>query len=61
MMDLFETIETLPLCVQNVLRKFEQDGYDYETCDKYSRVLESMGYTFEYGLDGLPFGLTATK
>lgn len=59
--DLFETIETLPLCIQNVLSQFEREGYDYETCDKYSRLLESKGYTFEYGLDGVPFNLTEIK
>jgi hypothetical protein len=58
MMDLFETIETLPLDVQNVLGSFERDGYDYETCAKYLAILESKGYTFEYGLDGVPFNLT---
>ena len=56
--DLFEIIETLPLCIQNVLSKFEQDGYDYETCAKYVALLESKGYTFEVGLDGVPFNLT---
>ena len=57
-MDLFEIIETLPLDVQNVLGSFEREGYDYGTCAKYLPILESKGYTFEYGLDGLPFGLT---
>ena len=56
--DLFETIETLPLCIQNVLANFERDGYDYETCAKYLPILESKGYTFELGLDGIPFNLT---
>jgi hypothetical protein len=58
--DLFETIETLPLCIQNALSSFERDGYDYETCAKYLAILESKGYTFEYGLDGVPFNLTET-
>ena len=61
MTDLFETIETLPLDVQNVLAQFERDGYDYETCDKYLAILESKGYTFEHGLDGVPFNLTEIK
>jgi hypothetical protein len=56
--DLFESIDTLPLCIQNVLAKFEREGYDYETCAKYLGILESKGYTFEYGLDGTPFDLT---
>lgn len=59
--DLFESIETLPLCIQNVLSKFEREGYDYETSAKYLPVLEGMGYTFEVGLDGVPFNLTKTK
>jgi hypothetical protein len=58
MTDLFETIETLPLCIQNVLASFERDGYDYETCAKYLAILEAKGYTFEYDLDGTPFNLT---
>ena len=59
--DLFEIIETLPLDIQNVLSKFEQEGYDYETCAKYLSILESKGYTFEHGLDGVPFNLTEIK
>ena len=58
MTDLFETIETLPLCIQNVLSNFENEGYDYETCAKYLAILEAKGYTFEVGLDGVPFNLT---
>jgi len=56
--DLFEAIETLPLCIQNALSSFEREGYDYETCAKYLAILEAKGYTFEYGLDGMPFNLT---
>ena len=59
--DLFESIDTLPLCVQNALNNFEREGYDYETSAKYLPVLEGMGYTFEVGLDGVPFNLTKTK
>lgn len=58
MTDLFEIIETLPLDIQNVLAQFEREGYDYETCEKYLQILKSKGYSFEYGLDGLPFNLT---
>lgn len=61
MRDLFETIETLPLCIQNVLSNFESEGYDYETCAKYLSILETKGYTFEYGLDGVPFNLTEIR
>jgi len=61
MTDLFEIIETLPLDVQNVLGSFEREGYDYETCAKYLSILETKGYTFEYGLDGTPFNLTKIK
>jgi hypothetical protein len=61
MTDLFETIETLPLCIQNVLSNFESEGYDYETCTKYLAILQSKGYTFEHGLDGTPFNLTEIR
>lgn len=61
MIDLFEIIETLPLCIQNMLSRFEQESYNYETCAKYLPMLESKGYSFEYGLDGIPFNLTEIK
>jgi hypothetical protein len=59
--DLFESIDTLPLCIQNALANFERDGYDYETCAKYLAILKSNGYTFEFGLDAVPFNLTKIK
>jgi hypothetical protein len=59
--DLFESIDTLPLDVQNVLSRFEREGYDYETCAKYLGILESKGYTFEYGLDCVPFNLSKVE
>lgn len=59
--DLFESIDALPLDIQNVLSQFEREGYDYETCANYLAVLETKGYTFEYGLEGVPFNLTEIK
>lgn len=59
--DLFESIDALPLDIQNVLAQFERDGYDYETCAKYLSILETKGYAFEVGLDGVPFNLTEIK
>lgn len=58
MTDLFEAIDTLPLDIQNVLAQFEREGYDYDTCTRYLQIINSKGYTFEYGLDSYPFNLT---
>jgi hypothetical protein len=56
--DLFETIETLPYKVQLILSEFAQDDNTYEACADLLRRCEAEGYTFEYGLDAIPFNLT---
>ena len=56
--DLFETIETLPYKVQLILSEFAEDDITYEKCDDILSRCEAEGYTFEYGLDAIPFNLT---
>lgn len=56
--DLFEIIETLPYKVQLILSEFSEDGHTYQQCADLLRRCEAEGYTFEYGLDAIPFNLT---
>ena len=61
MTDLFETIETLPYKVQLILSEFAEDDNTYDKCADLLRRCEAEGYTFEYGLDAIPYQLTKIK
>jgi len=56
-MDLFETPEVLPELVQHVLIAYEQKENTYSDCEQLLHALQSLGYTFEYGLDAIPSDL----
>ncbi len=55
--DLFEEYDTLPKKVQKVLAKYSNDEPTYKSNEKLLKELKPLGYTFEYGLDGMPYGL----
>lgn len=54
MKDLFEHYETLPPNVQLIIEN-EPDGYD--ECREIVTKLNAVGYTCDYGLDGMLFDL----
>jgi len=56
-MDLFEQYEKLPQNVQDVLTKYEEGDFTYETCEALKNDLEAVGYTCDYGLDASPYDL----
>ena len=65
-LDLFEVYSKdphSPLIPKEVLGiiDFYNEEYgtidDYELCEKMKNELEQIGYTCDYGLDGIPFGL----
>ena len=56
--DLFEDIDSLPENVQAVLAKYAGADESYTNAEEMLAELEPLGYTFEYGLDALPFNLT---
>lgn len=58
MTDLFEQFETLPDDVQDILNRFNSEGETYENCAEMLKLLKEKGYTFEYGLDAVPYNLT---
>jgi hypothetical protein len=55
-LDLFQVPELLPKKVQKIITKFgECDTYD--KCEAMLNELEDFGFTFEYYLDAVPYGL----
>jgi hypothetical protein len=57
--DLFEDYNNIPPKVQKVLDEHEEDlEYgDYRVLEKILKKLNKIGYTFEYGLDGVAYDL----
>jgi len=58
MKDLFETPNELPQNVQDVLSRYEEGDFTYNTCEALKRDLNAVGYTCDYGLDASPYNLT---
>jgi hypothetical protein len=58
--DLFEERDGMPYQVQEVLERYEDEyGEDitYEALLQMQEDMENVGYTFDYGLDAIPYGL----
>ena len=57
--DLFECLETLPEGIQEIINRNAQDveSFESETCDRLLTELERFGYTFDFGLDYIPYNL----
>jgi hypothetical protein len=55
--DLFENPELLPLEVVTIIEKYEEMDPCYEMCHNLILELEQVGYTCDYGLDGIPYDL----
>ena len=46
----------LPLSIQAKVNSFDQeDNFTYENCKELLNDCEELGYTFDYGLDAVPF------
>ena len=61
MQDLFENQDLLPKKVRAIVKKFDakfcKEGDSYQLCRDFLAALEPHGYTFEYGLDAVPYDL----
>lgn len=57
MSDLFETPELIPENVQEILDTFDDDKNGYLELKRILDELEPLGYTFDYGLDAVPYEL----
>jgi hypothetical protein len=59
--DLFEHYEMLPIEVKEILDKHSNDDPTYENCRELDKDLGKVGYTCDYGLDGIPYDLRNKK
>ena len=57
MKDLFETPELIPHEVQAALETFSEDANPYWELDRMLKQINSLGYTFDYGLDAESYAL----
>ncbi|MCT3923193.1 JAB domain-containing protein [Elizabethkingia anophelis] len=58
--DLIDGFENTPEELKEVMEKWQQkidDGLDYNDCANFQKECEALGYTFDYGLDSVPFDL----
>ncbi|WP_166256075.1 hypothetical protein [Marinobacter salicampi] len=58
--DLFESPELLPDDMQALIEHYSREIENrdpYEVCREFLADAQQRGYTFEYGLDGQPYGL----
>lgn len=56
-LDLFEHYDLLPPLVQQLLMDNAEEDNTYNNCEKLLLAVESLGFTFDYYLDAVPFGL----
>lgn len=61
MTDLFESMDELPKKVQKIIFDFYWEEQTFKACEELLVKLEAEGYTFEVGLDAVPFNLTKKK
>jgi len=59
--DLFEETEFLPIEIQKLLNDFSMSDNSYQDCENLLTECLKLGYTFEYGLDAVPFNLKAIQ
>lgn len=57
--DLFDDYDNLPKELKTIFDKYTDDCLynPYETVKKILNECETIGFTFDYGLDAIPFGL----
>jgi|LakMenE01Jun11ns_1017448.scaffolds.fasta_scaffold9252569_1 hypothetical protein len=60
MKDLFEQIDTLPEAVRTIVEEYSyklEESNTYKLCEEFLDKMYALGYTFEYGLDAIPYNL----
>ncbi len=56
-LDLFEFPQLIPANVQQIIDSFSHEENEYDVCEDLVSALESVGYTCDYDLDGIPCDL----
>lgn len=59
--DLFENYQDQPKELSEITKKYSQieaeEGISYKQCRQFLTEVKAIGYTFDYGLDSVPYGL----
>ncbi|MCT4135656.1 JAB domain-containing protein [Elizabethkingia anophelis] len=58
--EIVDGFEQIPQELEKVMEKWQEkidNGLDYEDCANFQKDCEDLGYTFNYGLDAVPFDL----
>jgi len=56
-MDLFEYPELIPDVISDIIESYNEDADLYAENKRMLKEMNQHGYTFEYGLDGVPYDL----
>lgn len=54
---LFEFYQLQPAKLKELLQRYDLDNLNYKDCENLLIEAQKIGYTFEFGLDGVPFNL----
>jgi len=62
-LDYFEHPVAMPIQLQQITESFaaRDDDDPYQVCKEFLREVEAIGWTFDYGLEGVPYGLRPMK
>lgn len=50
-------VSSLPIRVREVLDRFSDMDFDYEGCIQLQIALKAVGYTCDFDLEGVPYGV----
>ena len=56
-MDLFDHSELIPDVISDIIESYNEDADLYAENERMLKEMNKHGYTFEYGLDGVPYDL----
>jgi len=61
MKDLFEMPKLLPMQILVLMDDYDLDCMSYADCEKLLSEMEENGYTFDFGLDAVPYNLRTVE
>jgi hypothetical protein len=56
-LDLFDIYEMQPDNLKKIVEAYEMEDNGYDEVKMFLGEVEAIGYTFDYGLDAVPFNL----
>lgn len=55
--DLFDDFDNLPPEIQDIFNGWRENGCQYKECARVHDLVYKLGYTFDSGLDAVPYNL----